>query len=243
MPQSSVTVKNVDEVVRSMRLHRLKFGHARYLLHRALETKTLEGFQFARPMLEVGIGDGHITSLFFEQTIDYGVDIKLHDQNYYFVYRNVAAIDAVDNRLPFADGLMASIFSMSVLEHVRKLDDLLSECRRVLKPGGVFVANVNSDKCKQVVPSSWDKACPNLFSAAEWTAVFEKAGLTTFRIVPALPPWLYKTLDTVSLIRGIHRPFIHRFLSPGVWAHLYSAGTKPGSIDEDLTLTFFCEKT
>jgi SAM-dependent methyltransferase len=53
---------------------------------------------------------------------------------------------AVGEALPFADSTFDAILSFDVFEHVQDLERVLSECRRVLKPGGRLYA---------VFPSYW----------------------------------------------------------------------------------------
>jgi ubiquinone/menaquinone biosynthesis C-methylase UbiE len=45
-------------------------------------------------------------------------------------------------RLPFADGTFEAIVASSVLEYVDQPADVLSECARVLRPGGVLLCTV-----------------------------------------------------------------------------------------------------
>jgi len=44
--------------------------------------------------------------------------------------------DFENERFPFSDNLFNTIFSKSVIEHIKKIDHFLSESYRVLKPGG-----------------------------------------------------------------------------------------------------------
>ncbi|MFW6145853.1 MAG: class I SAM-dependent methyltransferase [Planctomycetota bacterium] len=44
------------------------------------------------------------------------------------------------DRLPLDDGSVDVIVSYDVFEHIAKLDDMLAECRRVLRPGGTVLA-------------------------------------------------------------------------------------------------------
>ncbi|MDW5615075.1 class I SAM-dependent methyltransferase [Mycolicibacterium sp. D5.8-2] len=44
----------------------------------------------------------------------------------------------VGERLPFEDESFDAILSFDVLEHVQNIESTMSECRRVLKPGGAF---------------------------------------------------------------------------------------------------------
>jgi SAM-dependent methyltransferase len=52
--------------------------------------------------------------------------------------RGAAFVQGDGERLPFRDGSFDLIFSHSVIEHVASAATYLSECRRVLRPGGVL---------------------------------------------------------------------------------------------------------
>jgi len=49
-------------------------------------------------------------------------------------------VDFVKNRLPFRDNSFDAVYSKSVIEHMPNALDFVLECRRVLKPGGLFLA-------------------------------------------------------------------------------------------------------
>jgi ubiquinone/menaquinone biosynthesis C-methylase UbiE len=44
-------------------------------------------------------------------------------------------------RLPFSDDSFEAIISMETIEHLEQYEDYLSECKRVLKQGGVFICS------------------------------------------------------------------------------------------------------
>ncbi|MEZ4821725.1 MAG: class I SAM-dependent methyltransferase [Ignavibacteria bacterium] len=48
-----------------------------------------------------------------------------------------------DGRIPFQDGEFDVVLSSQVLEHVEDSDNYLSECRRVLKPGGLLILSTH----------------------------------------------------------------------------------------------------
>ena len=93
------------------------------------------------------------------------------------------AID-LRERLPFEDGSCVEIYSEHVLEHFEypvKVNQLLAECFRVLKPGGTFSAGVPD---------------------TEWP-LWEYAGLTTggyFEYVKEAwhPPWCVTRMEHIN---------------------------------------------
>jgi SAM-dependent methyltransferase len=54
--------------------------------------------------------------------------------------RRFEVIDGVGESLPLPDGSMDIVYCRQVLHHARDLDQVLRECARVLKPGGIFFA-------------------------------------------------------------------------------------------------------
>lgn len=75
-------------------------------------------------------------------------------------YEKLAWIDAKD--MPFSDNYFATVLSVSVMEHINGVGEVLKEAYRVLKPGHRFVFTVNTDKINKY-----------LF----WPEFFKKIGL------------------------------------------------------------------
>ncbi len=118
-------------------------------MHRALlrsvECRLLSRYDFQRPLLDVGAGDGHFASLLFPDGVDVGIDpskeaVRMAEA--LGVYRKLLVASAC--RLPFPSESFRSIISNCVLEHIPDLDAALDEIARVLMPGGLFALTVPS---------------------------------------------------------------------------------------------------
>lgn len=74
---------------------------------------------------------------------------RLRDADYDVVSADIAPHEAVpeeafrqanmNERLPFNDGEFDAVVSIEGIEHIERPFDFIRECRRVLKPGGVFI--------------------------------------------------------------------------------------------------------
>lgn len=98
------------------------------------------------PVLEVGCGTSDFAGRLAAVP---GVDLVATDQSDRMVElasaRGVRARHADLMRLPFADDSFAVVAAMWMLYHLPDLHQGLAEVRRVLRPGGLFVAATNGD--------------------------------------------------------------------------------------------------
>ena len=242
MHQTPATLRDVSRTYESLPLDKMPFETARYLLHRALELKTLEGHHFSRPLVEIGVGDGEISSLFFSSPIDYGLEIARYEPSSYGIYRQMLYVNGEQNQLPFASGTVGSIYSLSVLEHVKNIDALLSECARILVARGDFVANIGTERTKRRPTCFTEDFCPNLFTPSEWQERLAAVGLITKRAIPALPAWIIERGNAMAKSPLLRIPALRGRLLRRFWRRMYRAGQQPTDIDTALTVTLFCEK-
>ncbi len=120
--------------------HLKELPYFRALL-RAVEARFYQALDLPEPVLDLGCGDGHFAALAFaERAPLVGIDPwwpPLHESARRKIYR--AAIQGLGAALPFPDARFTTVISNSVLEHIPDLDPVLSEVRRVLRPGGRFI--------------------------------------------------------------------------------------------------------
>jgi SAM-dependent methyltransferase len=93
-------------------------------------------------ILDLGCGDGQLTQRIAES----GAHVLGVDASAEMVAaareRGIEAEHANAERLPFRDGTFDAVFSNAVLHWVRDQDAMMQQVRRVLKPGGRFVAEM-----------------------------------------------------------------------------------------------------
>jgi SAM-dependent methyltransferase len=109
-------------------------------LLRAVEARFYQDMVLEAPVLDLGCGDGHFTTVAFDHPLDVGVDpwtgpVKLASKRGAYCL----VTQGLGDRLPFSDGYFASAMSNSVLEHIPNIDPVLAEMARVLRPGARFV--------------------------------------------------------------------------------------------------------
>ncbi len=126
----------------------LTYAPAGWALVRANEIRALERIKvFQAPVLDVGCGDGLVASVMLQKKNKFEVGIDIFDREVkkaqkLGIYKHclVASIYS----LPFPNSSFATVFSNSVIEHIRDLDRALDEINRVLTPDGRMVITVPS---------------------------------------------------------------------------------------------------
>jgi ubiquinone/menaquinone biosynthesis C-methylase UbiE len=92
-------------------------------------------------VLDIGCGNGDISTYFARRNEQFGVDVsdRRKEANHNFRF---SVVDS--ERLPYPDGYFDIVMSHHVIEHVEDQDLHLAEIRRVLKPSGiVYLATPN----------------------------------------------------------------------------------------------------
>lgn len=100
------------------------------------------GAQRGERILDLGCGDGQLS----QRIAATGAEVTGVDASPDMVAaarsRGIAASEGNAESLPFADAAFDAVFSNAALHWVRDQDAMLGEVRRVLKPGGRFVAEM-----------------------------------------------------------------------------------------------------
>jgi len=121
----------------------LKVAPISHAIWRACEAKELEKYKLERPLLDLGCGFGEFSGVFFNSMIEVGVDISLKDVLLAAKGKKYKKVKCEDARaMSFKDNSFKSALSVSVLEHIPRVEGVLKEVYRVLKPGGRFLFTV-----------------------------------------------------------------------------------------------------
>jgi SAM-dependent methyltransferase len=164
---------------------------------RAVEGRYYQEIDMTHPILDLGIGDGHFSSITFPFKIEMGIDpgfIELIEARK--KCSETIHICGMGANLPIKNAHFSTIFSNSVLEHIEFLDPVLSEVNRVLVKKGRFIVTVpNSNFTENLsiarfLTSINFKRCAVLYqrffnhisrhhhpdAVSEWADRFKKAG-------------------------------------------------------------------
>ncbi|MFA4955715.1 MAG: class I SAM-dependent methyltransferase [Candidatus Methanoperedens sp.] len=119
-------------------------------LERAMECEILSHQEFARPILDIGCGDGLFAYNLFDEQIDTGIEPntkELERAKELNCYHEL--INCNGDNIPKKDGIYNTVFSNSVLEHIEPLDPVLKEVHRLLSKNGYFYATLPTNKFDQ----------------------------------------------------------------------------------------------
>ena len=172
-------------------------------LLRAVETRFYAGLELPEPTLDLGCGDGHFASVAFDAPLTAGVDADFDAARAARTRANVyrGLMQAEGERLPFGDATFGSAISNSVLEHIPRVQSVLHEVGRVLRPGARFVFSVPSEFFREFLSirrglsrmglRSMARAYERFFdrisrhhhyhSPDEWRVILEEAGFAVER--------------------------------------------------------------
>lgn len=125
----------------------LKIAPLAHALFRSIEAKNISRIKMKRPILDIGCGFGEFAGVFFESQVEMGIDIswkELLTAKRGNKYKKLKRADA--RNLPFKDSSFNTVLSVSTLEHIKEVEKVIKEVKRVLRPGGKFVFTVNAEK-------------------------------------------------------------------------------------------------
>lgn len=95
--------------------------------------KELHGLSKDKVLIDIGAGQSdfrNLTNQFKLTAVDF------------YPYPGVSVVCDIGDKLPFANAIADIVLITNVLEHVREPNVLLSECHRILKPGGIVIGTV-----------------------------------------------------------------------------------------------------
>lgn len=176
---------------------------------RAVEADLFQEVELESPVLDLGSGDGHFTSVALDRIVDVGLDPDLRimqEAKLRGCYRWLIQADGAS--MPFEKGSFSSAFSNSVLEHIPQLDAVLTEVGRVLESGSRFVFTVPNPGYRDELSVSnllerlrlpWlSKAYEawflrmsrtwNLFHEDGWASILSRAGFEIEESLRYFPP-------------------------------------------------------
>lgn len=183
----------------------LKIAPLSHALWRSLEARALEKVKMKRPILDIGCGFGEFAGVFFEKMVEVGIDIdpkELILASQKKKYKKLIWADAC--RLPFKNNSFQTIISISTLEHIKNVDKVITEAKRVLKKGGYFIFTVPTISLNQLLlfPSLFRKI--NLhFLADAYLKIFHWA--FRHQVIINQKEWLAKLRSKKFKIISIQR--------------------------------------
>jgi SAM-dependent methyltransferase len=196
-------------------------------LWRAAEVAALREQVYDHPILDLGCGDGLVTSMVLSH-VEVGLDPDtgaLARAAQRGVYERFEAAPVEESRLP--DASMGAVLSNSVLEHLPQLDRVLQTVARLLRPGGRLVCTVPTEAFSRwlLLPlpryAAWRNRQlihRNLWPVERWAWYLAQAGLELVAVRPYLRPELVRSWDALELLQQIW--IGHRRVAGVVWQRI-----------------------
>ncbi len=181
-------------------------------LWRAAEIAALREQVYEAPVLDLGCGDGIVTSRVLER-VAIGLDpdsAALEQAAKRGIYEQL-----VPNLVEQADippSSIGTVVSNSALEHAPNIDAALAAVRRMLQPGGRLIVTAPTEAFSRwlALPSARYAAWRNgqlvhrnLWSTTEWARRLEQAGLEMESVRPYLRRSLVTAWDALELLQMI----------------------------------------
>jgi len=108
-------------------------------LERTMECEILSKKNFARPVLDIGCGEGLFAHILFDEKIDTGIDPDERELNRAKDFNKYnELIKCFGDNIPKVAGSFNTVFSNSVLEHIPDIEPVLIEAHRLLSADGNF---------------------------------------------------------------------------------------------------------
>lgn len=196
-------------------------------LWRAAEVAALREQVFEPPVLDLGCGDGLVTSLVLSR-VEVGLDPDkkvLERAAQHGIYERFEAVPAEEMQLP--RGSIGTIVSNSVLEHLPRLDSVLEAVARVLRPGGRLIFTLPTEAFSRwlVLPSTryadWRNRQLrhlNLWPIGRWVEHLQRAGLQVEQVRPYLSHGWVSLWDALELSQQIW--IAHKRLVGIIWQRI-----------------------
>lgn len=212
-----------------------------FSLWRAYELERLTRPFWREAALDLGCGDGTFGRLALPQArlvgLDIGLDLRsaLAEQG----YESVVQADA--SQMPFEDASFALVISNCAMEHMERLDLVLGEIERVLRPGGELAFTVPS---KRYGSALWGRrildgiGLPafaqryaarknenaqhlNLLDPDEWASALAAHGLELIEADPILPGIALGVWELLNPVFGRSRPMVRRLSDMGCIGNVF----------------------
>lgn len=178
---------------------------------RAAEIAALRTEIYAPPVLDLGCGDGLVTS-FVLPRVDFGVDPSpaIHRAAASRIYQRLEAESIETVRIE--PGSIGTVISNSVLEHVVDLPAALNATARLLRPGGHLIFTTPTEAFSQwlTLPtqrySDWRNRHyehRNLWPVERWQEELSRSGFKVVKVRPYLRREMVRCWDALELLQRI----------------------------------------
>lgn len=164
-----------------------------------------------RSVLDIGCGIGYLVHCFNELGVEaYGVDVSEYatGQSPESVRAALFNVDCEFEKLPFEAETVDMVTATELLEHLQNHNHLISEIKRILRPGGtVFITTPKKhwDIFMRIIMGG-EPTHVNVQSKSYWIRTFESHGFHYISDVPAWKDALYAKKHAMRKVIGTRPP-------------------------------------
>ncbi len=188
------TAQAIDTMASSERTH---WWHA---AKRRVVLGALDGAG-AGPCLDVGCGGGATLAEISRSRAVYGIDLSLRALTHARSRGLMGLVQGDAGALPFATGRFGAVLALDVVEHYTQPEVLLTEIRRVLRPGGTLVVTVPAYQWMwsyaDHVLGHYRRYTRSMLTRELRSAGFHVVRATHFHSWLVGPAWLFRTIRSI----------------------------------------------
>lgn len=165
------------------------YTRERYGIHFENLAEALVSALNVQSVLDIGCAKGLLVEGLRRRNVKaYGLDISEYaiDSSEEWIRPYLTVLDVEREQFPYDDTFFDAVTAVEIFEHLKSVENVLKECRRVLKQGGYLF--LTTPRKGLVELEELDETHINIKPLSQWLRVFRVHGFITVKCPRALVP-------------------------------------------------------